>query len=328
VLRHTSDGWHNTKKRAVEGLVGRSMAICKATLKNYKECKNKARPQSDYCGVHMPKEEKKHHRNKKGELHCDGDLPAVDTLLEQKWYKNGLLHREGDNPAVIKKTPATDTICYEYYVNGKKHRDGDLPAEITLVDNQVVREEYYKNGKLHRDDDKPARTGILKMFLRFVKLVDGELFYESRECSYDEYYKNGRQHRENDKPASIVRLPDNVGPNLMEYYYINGELHREGDKPAVISRCEDECREEYYVNGQLHREKGYAKCYYHFYKGECTSDLIEAMGRFYVRNRRNKEFVRFMQQCAQRWRLKVALEWRPPHGVQYEKMMSEYSDEL
>lgn len=39
---------------------------------------------------------------KKGLLHRDGDLPAVELSNGTKaWYKDGLLHRDDDLPAIV-----------------------------------------------------------------------------------------------------------------------------------------------------------------------------------------------------------------------------------
>ena len=77
-------------------------------------------------------------KNKEGQYHRDGDLPAVIQANGTKsWYKNGQLHRDCDLPAIIQ---ANGTQCW--YRNGQLHRDGDLPAVIKANGNQ----EYYKNG--------------------------------------------------------------------------------------------------------------------------------------------------------------------------------------
>ena len=66
----------------------------------------------------------KYWRNKKGNLHRDGDLPAVIYADGTKsYYKNGNCHREGGKPAMITKKR------YEYWIDGKhiltvNHKNG------------------------------------------------------------------------------------------------------------------------------------------------------------------------------------------------------------
>ena len=85
---------------------------------------------------------------KNGELHRDGDKPAVICANgEQHFYENGKFHRDGDKPAVIFASGAQ-----RFYKNGKLHRDGDKPAIIWADGAQ----HFYKNGKLHRKNGTDA----------------------------------------------------------------------------------------------------------------------------------------------------------------------------
>ena len=64
--------------------------------------------------------------NSRGELHRDGDLPAVIRASGNRcWYQSGMLHRDDDLPADVY---ANGARCW--YQNGALHRDGDLPAVI------------------------------------------------------------------------------------------------------------------------------------------------------------------------------------------------------
>ena len=86
-------------------------------------------------------------RNPKGQLHRDGDLPAVEAKDGSKyWYQNGEHHREG-GPAV-----ELESGTKGWYQNGKLHRDGGLPA-IEFPDGT---KEWYQNGRYHRDGGLPA----------------------------------------------------------------------------------------------------------------------------------------------------------------------------
>ena len=85
---------------------------------------------------------------KDGELHRDGDKPAIinaDGTME--WWVEGQLHRDGDQPAIIWADGAR-----EWYDHGKLHRDGDQPAIIAPSGTKY----WYKYGLRHRDGGKPA----------------------------------------------------------------------------------------------------------------------------------------------------------------------------
>lgn len=87
-------------------------------------------------------------RNANGELHRDGDLPAIEYLDGTKyWAQNGKWHRGGDLPA-IEFPDGTK----EWWVNNKRHRDNDLPA-VEWMDGTKW---WSQNGRLHRDGDLPA----------------------------------------------------------------------------------------------------------------------------------------------------------------------------
>lgn len=91
------------------------------------------------CGVYRVTIHKnKTFYTKKGNLHRDGNLPAVEYADGRKEYwKNGKRHRDGDLPAV----DCADGTK-EWWQNGKLHRDGDLPA-IEWADGY---KEYWKGG--------------------------------------------------------------------------------------------------------------------------------------------------------------------------------------
>jgi len=79
----------------------------------------------------------------------DLDLPTEIDCNGHKLWKNkdGQIHRDGDLPAVIYADGTKS-----YYKNGNCHRDGDLPA-IEWIDGT---KKFFKDGKLHRDNGKPA----------------------------------------------------------------------------------------------------------------------------------------------------------------------------
>jgi len=104
--------------------------------------------------------------NEKGELHRDGDKPAIEWIDGDKtWFKNGKLHRDRDKPAI----EIANGGKY-WYQNGELHRNGDKPA----IECANGRKEWYQNGKLHRDGDKPALelVGGSKEWHKSGELVD------------------------------------------------------------------------------------------------------------------------------------------------------------
>lgn len=86
----------------------------------------------------------------------------IDKYGNLRFYKDGELHRDGDLPAVIY---ADGTRCW--WKNGKRHRDNDLPAIICVNGDRG----WFKNGLPHRDGDKPAvispsTSGTLKRWYK------------------------------------------------------------------------------------------------------------------------------------------------------------------
>jgi len=171
---------------------------------------------------------------KDGDIHRDGDLPAVIDIDRQEWYKDGKRHREGDKPAWISRDTHQwfendelhrlgDKPCYigftagyyQWKVNGSFYREGDKPSLIIEISN--TKWWHNKDGKLHRDGDLPAK-------------IEGQK---------REWYQNGFCHRDNDKPA--VFDPHNG----IQVWYKNGLRHREGGKPALIQGM----KSSYYLNG-------------------------------------------------------------------------------
>ena len=87
-------------------------------------------------------------KNAKGDIHRDGDLPAIINAEAgfESWFQNGLEHRDNDKPAVVRFNGAK-----EWYQEGKLHRNGDEPAFI-----HPHIKEWRKHGVLHRAGDRPA----------------------------------------------------------------------------------------------------------------------------------------------------------------------------
>lgn len=106
-------------------------------------------------------------------LKSPNDVPMIDFLGTQRWYRNGQLHRDHDLPAVIKANGTK-----EWYQHDQRHRDNDLPALIWANSSQ----QWYQNGQLHRNNDMPA-----------IIWSNGT----------QQWYQNDKLHRNNDLPAVI-----------------------------------------------------------------------------------------------------------------------------
>jgi len=134
-----------------------------------------------------------------GLRHSVNDEPALVTEQDgdniKVWYKYGDIHRDGDNPALIWDNGQ------QWWKNGKKHRDGDEPAVIGYGSKY-----WYKHGLLHRDGNKPAYEGP---FNERSWYKHGLLHRDSDEPSVINWdgsrtwYKHGKKHRDGDKPAVI-----------------------------------------------------------------------------------------------------------------------------
>jgi len=82
-----------------------------------------------------------------------GDRPTVDWGGTRRWYRlapdqnSGELHRDGDRPAVI--FPSGERWWYK---KGITHRGGDRPAVIQADGTRM----WARDGELHRDGGRPA----------------------------------------------------------------------------------------------------------------------------------------------------------------------------
>ena len=98
----------------------------------------------------------------------------VDRYGTKMYYKDGELHRDGDKPAIICSN-GTKT----YWKNGERHRDGDKPAVIYGNGDK----EYWKNGVRYTKEQvekmEEIRTRIIN---RTVK--------RCARYWYDETYRN------------------------------------------------------------------------------------------------------------------------------------------
>jgi hypothetical protein len=73
-------------------------------------------------------------RNEKGELHRDGDLPAVQFLDGSlEYYAEGKRHREGDRPAVVQAGGLRI-----FWQKGKRFREGGKPVYVFQDDVMIA----------------------------------------------------------------------------------------------------------------------------------------------------------------------------------------------
>jgi antitoxin component YwqK of YwqJK toxin-antitoxin module len=69
-------------------------------------------------------------------------------IIEQQWFKKGVLHRDGVLPACISYYNG-QIIRQWWYKKGVRHRDGDLPAYIEYYEyGQINCQFWYKEGIL------------------------------------------------------------------------------------------------------------------------------------------------------------------------------------
>jgi hypothetical protein len=132
--------------------------------------------------------------NEFGQIHRDGDLPALVNHEGTFYFKNGLLHRE-NGPAAINSHQEV------YYKDGLIHRDGDLPALINFIkdkenNKEVFSQAYYKHGKFHRENG-PALIWTTGSY---------------------QHYKNGLLHNENGPACHYVK-----SGKTEDEYWLNGE---------------------------------------------------------------------------------------------------------
>jgi hypothetical protein len=137
-------------------------------------------------------------RNKAGQPHRDGDLPAfISAIGDQYCYKDGKLHRDGDLPAIICANGAQF-----WYKEGKLHRDGDLPAVIHADGTQ----QWHKEDYLHRDGDLPAvinTNGHQQWFKNCIRHRDGDLPAIIYANGTKEWYKDGKEYT----PTHLIPTP-------------------------------------------------------------------------------------------------------------------------
>lgn len=191
-----------------------------------------------------------HFRNR---IHREGDLPAVVSKTEIKYFHKDKLHRE-DGPAVINE------VGEFWYHGGKQHRISSEPTSI--FKNGKI--EYHRSGVLHRKNGPAViyPDGKVEYYNHGVlhRVNEPAVFFSNGDKFW---YVNGKFHRE-DGPALEYSNGD-------KHWYINGKRHRE-DGPAVIHSTG---KEEYWVNNNYYSKKSFERLFdkYHYSDGTVESKL-------------------------------------------------------
>ncbi len=168
-----------------------------------------------------------------GNIHKDGDLPAIEWLNSGKqWWKNGKRHRE-TGPAVIWDGQET------YWLDGKQ-----LTKEEWEVERKIVKKEkfafagyFLENATIYYQDVEKTIIGR----------EDGPAIVSDNTTIY---VKDGIIHRDDNKPAIEVNINYLYG---RQEWRKEGKLHREGDLPAIEHVNGSK---EWYKDGDLHRDGG------------------------------------------------------------------------
>jgi hypothetical protein len=159
--------------------------------------------------------------NDDGHFHSFDDKPSiVEDSGQCEWHQNGDLHRDGDKPALINHNTK------KWYCNGLLHRENNLPASVSIYG-----EEWFKMGVRHRDDDGPAiirKNGDKEWWINGIINQDDDHFSSFDRSSKTKFWtKEGQKHRDGDLPAIIN--------NNYTIWMQNGKIHRDGIRPAYIA---------------------------------------------------------------------------------------------
>ena len=84
--------------------------------------------------------------------------PSVDQYANKRWRnEKGQIHRDGDMPAVVYADGTK-----EWYKEGKCHRDGGLPAVISARGQKEWYNKWYNNGKCYLIVKENGKAKIYK----------------------------------------------------------------------------------------------------------------------------------------------------------------------
>jgi hypothetical protein len=181
--------------------------------------------------IRIETENRIEYRLPNGELHRDGDFPAVERANGTKfYYKNGELHREDGLPAVEYSDGSK-----EWRIHGKLHRKDGPAREIE------GNKEWYLDGKLHRKDG-PAiewRWGqkewyingrpiiSIKDWISATGISDKHKLYSLNSFSYESFQIVNDLLKEHgfEKEAEDMTKGGILFPGSKEYILIPNELN-------------------------------------------------------------------------------------------------------
>lgn len=184
-------------------------------LNNYEVISYKANTHIKYTNDIFDEPITVHYLN--GQIHRDGDLPAIytfegDVFPERgehfiEFYKHGKLHRENNKPAIINFYYG-ELRAKHWYVNGLEHNDNGNPSSM------IIKGDFYAD----------LNTGLYnwktEKFENSEEDIDGELDpHPDYDCECAKWKVNGKFHRENDLPALIT--------DTEVAWYKNGVKYRE-----------------------------------------------------------------------------------------------------
>lgn len=125
-----------------------------------------------------------------GLIHRDGDLPAIEKVLDgkvvrQEWYQNGKHDRKNGKPAQIELLVEHNIFIAAWFEDGLLSRDETAgPARLIRYQDGVIQAEYLIEGRLSR------RAGPA-----VGRLYPPDAKYDGKPLS--EWYLYGRRHRTN-----------------------------------------------------------------------------------------------------------------------------------
>jgi hypothetical protein len=195
----------------------------------------------------------------RGNFHSIDDEPASikkrSGETQKEWYKNGELHREGDKPAVVTEIFIEDESDL-FIHNLSEELVGDSKDALEVGNNVV--EDYYLVDRFYK---KVIYSNGKETYRKQNEDVE---FFEDGGVRVGKYSfdANLQPHSYNDKPC--VQF---TGENkqIQIQWKKHGVNHRDGDKPASITydNSGNIVHEKFFKNGLMYKEKKLDKEYWY-----------------------------------------------------------------
>ena len=233
-------------------------------------------------------------KNKKGQLHRDGDLPAyINSEGTWWWYQNGKRHRDYDLPAYID----TDGNC-EWYIKDKKIKEKQIFSQEKIKQYKKPCKEA-KHIKMHIK----TRCEMCGKDTRII--VEGEVVGSTQFCSRQccrafkqQLINLSTKQCKTKKTKKTSNKPTKIHKNgTKEWHNAKGQYHRDGDLPAIVNPNHSYW---WYKNGQIHRSNNLpavininGQCQWwirnkFIKRGKCTPKQIEKYKRSLRNNKKGK----------------------------------------